>query len=236
MTVPGLFLISSLGQSGGDFRCFYCGSSCSDEHPSAIHVKDSFTGRDGVFAPGSHVVCGGCVLCLRESADIVLIDGQLRSGQMMRGYSWVINSTSAKAATKAHVAVLRSICLDPPEPPFAICLSDSGQKHLLYRGAVNHARDPVVVTLEGERVEYCSLSLAARLTLCGKLISATGKPALRESVNARFATAVLGRFRDGESVLTEWIRVREQPLSRLAAWLAPPKEESAREYPCDFTA
>ena len=101
---------------------------------------------------------------------------------------------------------------------------------------MNHSTAPMTVTLEAERVLYRRADLADRLALCGRLIAATGKPALREPINVRFGIAVLDRYRDGESLLREWSRVREQPLSRLAAWLSPAKEESGHAYPSEFAA
>jgi hypothetical protein len=182
------------------------------------------------------------VLCLRESAEITLIDGEIRRGQKVRGYSWVVTANSALAATKAHLEQLRALCLDPPEPPFAIVLTDSGQTHQLYRGTVNHSREVVTVTLEaepvtyraGQRVFYRPDELAPRLDLCGRLIAATGKPALREPITQRFALAVMERYCDGEALLNLWTRVREQPLSRLAAWISPAKETCLNVYPSDF--
>ena len=232
-SVPMLLAASSGIPCAGEHRCFYCAAPCGETRPTSIHVKDSFTGRSGVRSPGSPWVCEGCVLCLRESADIKLIDGETRSGQLMRGYSWVLTEASVVAATKAHLLILRRVCLAPPHPPFAVVLSDSGQTHQLYRGVVNHDRSSPVITLESEPIGYRPGELATRLALCGRIVAATGKPALREPVNARMALSVLERYRGGESILAEWSRAREQPLSRLASWLVAPREESALEFPAD---
>jgi hypothetical protein len=173
------------------------------------------------------------VLCLRESAEITLIDGEHRAGQRVRGYSWVITSAAAQAATKAHIDRLRALCVGPPAPPFAIILSDSGQTHQLYRGAVNHDRSRVVVTLEAERVEYNPADLAGLLAVAGKYAAATGKPALSEPISAHGAMKVIGRYRDGESILEAWNNRWSTPPGRLAAWLCPNREACDEEYPSD---
>jgi len=152
----------------------------------------------------------------------------------VRCFSWVITAQQAQAATKADLAYLRNVCLNPPPPPCAIVLSDSGQKHLLYRGVVNHARDPLTVTLETERITYWIAKLRTRLSLCGHLIAATGKPALSEPPDARLGMAVIGRYRDGEAFINQWQYVWQEPLSRLASWLSPPKEVCERDYPSDI--
>jgi len=174
------------------------------------------------------------VLCLREDADIELIDGVKRAGQKVRCYSWVVAGGRAIAATKAHLTHLRALCLEPPEPPFAIVLSESGQKHLLYRGAVCRSREVVTVTLEEERVTYRVPELRDRLDLVGRLVAATGKPALAEPPNVRFGMAVLDRFPEsGEQLLMTWESVREEPLSRLAAFLSASKEVCGNQYPAE---
>lgn len=238
MTTPELFAISQGQFCHGPHRCFYCGVACGESFPTSDFVKDSFTGRNDVPCPGSLWICPGCVLCLRESCTLTMIDGTTReqTKAAMRGWSWVITEHKAVASGKQHLQQLRMACINGPDTigPWSVVLSDSGQKHLLYRGHVNASIEtPWTVTLEGERVTYYRDDLLDRLNLCKKLIAATGKPALAEPVNARFALSVLDRFPDGDALLTEWEHVREQPLSRLAAWLAPNKEECLLEYPAN---
>ena len=235
-SVPHLLARSHGLDCSGPIRCFYCGAPCDKTYPASQYVKDSFNGRGEVVAPGSPAVCAGCVLCLRESCDLIQITGEPRNVRVaaMRAFSWLITSDKALAGSKAHLAELRAAALSPPPAPWALVLSDSGQKHLLYRGVVNHESPPWVVTLEGDRVSYMPVSLADRMILCGRLIAATGKPALAEPVNVRFASSVIGRYRDGEAMVEEWTRVRPEPLSRLAAWLSPKKELCDHEFPGDL--
>lgn len=234
--MPELFARALGAACSGPLRCFYCGAACDGGLTAAVHVKDSFTGQSEVAAPGSPAVCAGCVLCLREAADIPLIDGTTRyvSKCAMRAWSWIVTNDRVIAASKAHLRQLRNLCLQGPDGdgPWAIVLNDSGKKQLLYRGAVNQSRaEPWTVTLETERVTYRREQLKDRLALTTRLIAATGKPALAEPVSVRFALSVFDYFLDGESLVHEWSRVQDQPLSRLAAWLSPKKEDAQREYP-----
>lgn len=227
-TAPQLFAIArGIDVNVGPYRCFFCGGECNDSLPSQVVVKDSFTSRDTVC--GGEYVCRGCVAAMDEDAEIQLADGEVRQSQKVRGYSWVI-SKHAIACTKSHRAWLCGICLAPPAPPFVISISDSGQKHLLYRAVVCHSRDVITITLEGERVTYRPVELTSRMLLCRKLIAATGKPALAESVTPRFAMNVIGYHRN-ESLITTWLECREQSLSRLATWLSPAKESCLSEFP-----
>lgn len=144
----------------------------------------------------------------------------------MRAFSWVITERQAIAASKAHLDCLRGVCLDPPEPPYAIVLSDAGKKHLLYRGVVNRSRDNVSATLEGERIDYTPGVLRERLEFCIHLASASGKPALAEPITLPFAFAVLERYpAHGEDMLELWESIREHPLSRLSQWLCPNRDD-----------
>ena len=211
----------------GDFRCFFCGSRCGRDWLSADYVKDSFTSRDTVC--GGEYVCGGCLAALDERATITLPTGEVRSGQKTRCCSWIVTGGKAVAATKAHREWLLSVCLNPPEPPTIICLSDSGQRHLLYRSVVNHSQDRVTATLEAERVSFVPAALLVRLKLCKRVAAAIGQPSLGEALSPS-AQIRLIEYHDDETVLAEWLAVREQPLTRLAAWFCPPKKECALEH------
>ena len=233
-SVPHLLARAHGLDCAGPLACFYCGAPCDETCPASEYVKDSFTGRQGVRAPGSPAVCAGCVLCLREDAEVSLIDGTRRrvAKGCMRAWSWLVTADRALAASKAHLDRLRTACLEPPPAPWALVLSDSGQTHQLYRGVVNHGGPPWVVTLEAEPIAYRPAELRNRLDLCGRLIAATGKPALAEPIAARFALAVLNRYpAAGEALLADWARLRGSPAARLAAWLAPNKEICLHEYP-----
>jgi CRISPR type IV-associated protein Csf1 len=231
MTVPALLALASGKTCAGPHRCFYCGAACNIKWPAATYVKDSFTGRNGVVAPGSPWVCQGCVLCLRESCTIAMLAGKKRHEQKMRGYSWVVTSHGAKAATKADIRELRAICVSPPDPPWAIILSDSGQTHQLYRGRVNHSCSEVVtLTLEAEAITYRTDQLVAALAVAGRICAACGKPSLSEPITGNRAIAVMERYAGGESLLATWSSLWSTGLGRLAAWLTPKKEVAQIEY------
>lgn len=171
VSVPHLFALASGLDCSGPERCLFCAAPCGRDHPSGDYLRDSFTGRDSLPCPGSEWVCPGCVLCLREDCTVAFLDGTSRRVPKgaMRCWSWLVTRTKALAGSKAHLDQWRDVCLSPPEPPFALVLSDSGQKHLLYRGRVCHSREHVTVTLEGEPISYEPEALAQRLGLRGRL-------------------------------------------------------------------
>lgn len=237
VSVPHLLALAHGIDCAGPHACFYCMSPCGDDNPASVHVKSSFTGRNEVPAPGSPWVCDGCMIALREDAEIVQVDGTRRrvTRGCMRAFSWLITADRAVAASKAHLDRLRAICLDPPPAPWSLVLSDSGQKHLLYRGVVNRDdRAPHVVTLEAERVEYRPDELRRLLRAAGHYCAATGKPALVGPIAASGAMKVIERYpREGESIVDGWGRAWSTPIGRLAAWLCGPRDECQEEYPAD---
>lgn len=209
----------------GDAVCFYCFGKCPERHLASKIVKKSFTGLDSVSL--SKWVCEGCIAAMGEYSDIEMADGEKRVGQKIRCYSWVVDLGGHTAYSKTHRAQLRSVCVNPPSPPFVICISDSGQKHLLYRSKVCWSREQVVVTLEGDVIDYTPEALADRIALCVRVCSVVGRPAMAAGLNAMQCMSVCETF--GESVLSEWLAVCGQSLTRLAVWLCPSKEECLNE-------
>lgn len=219
-------LFSGIRPSGRE-RCFYCGCQCDETHRSIDHVKSSFTSRDTVV--GGDYVCSGCVAAMNESAAIEMIDGERRDGQMVRGYSWIVTDR-ALAATKAHRELIRQLCLSPSKTPFVICISDSGQKHLLYRAVVCYSRDVVTVTLEGERITYRPEELSIRIDLAERIIACVGKIAAAGPLSPRDGMRIVEHHEHGELILSTWLECREQPLTRLALWLSAPMKECNERY------
>ena len=232
-SVPDLVAVAAGESRGGNERCFFCGAVCDGTYPVSRFVKDSFTGWSSVATPASQSVCVGCSLCFRDAADFIQIDGTPRSlaKNAIRSFSWVVTSASFRAASPAHMDLIRQVCLDPPSPPYAIVLSVSGQTHQLYRGLLVNDPKMAGVTLEGEPIRYHAHDLRSRLDLATRICAATGKPALALPINSTSATRIIQRRPDGVTDLEEWLAVRLFPLSRLAAWLCPTKETAERDYP-----
>lgn len=218
----------------GDHRCFYCGAACDEQRPlkppktrrakgepkPREYLKDTFTDWASVACPESDYCCAGCALALDEKADI---NG--RTNQKMRNYSWMLTRGQAAAKTKADIDELRGVCLDPPEPPYAIVIAVSGQKHTLFRAPVNHSRTYIVVQLETMHVGYSPGELRARIRLVNQLLPAVGKQRMADAEPIRIANAIklydeLGDY-DADRLIAEWNRVSGQPLSRLAVFLTP---------------
>lgn len=213
----------------GPNHCFYCGGACGDDFSTGQYIADTFNSTSQVACPKSRVVCGGCVSAMQCKRAMVGRDKPQRTWT----YSWVVTAESATPYTKADLSTLARLCLDPPTPPFAIALADSGQKHLLYLTPVNQKQDRVTVCLETQNITYRPAELAARLAQAKQIAAACGKPALLEELNY---FALMDYYADGEDIGQRWESVAAEPLSQLAAWLCPAKETCQHEFPRTYTS
>lgn len=236
MTASELF--AGNNHNPGTHRCYYCGASCDEQYKTDDYVKDTFTNRDIVKFPQSKYVCRGCVESLGNGEDTMLmIDGTTKVRQNARGmcprmYSWVLFPDHKLAGTKAHVKQWRELLINPPEPPFAVILADSGQKQLIFRAPVAMDRNNFSVMLEDEIIEITPEGLAERIKLATPVCAGLGKPALQGDISFSSYTRMVDYFGDaGYEYLEAWLKVKDEPLSRLAAWVSLTREEAQIEYP-----
>ena len=229
--LSGLFALArGLELRPGPHRCFFCGAACDESEPASRWVKRTCTVRQYVAAPGSEFVCRGCAASMNERAEVPVADEpQPRYGKRVRCFSWVITAAKARAFTHAHIPQLAALCCEPPEPPFGLVLAVSGQRHLIYRGAVNLQRDLVTVSLEEEQITYAPRLLRDRLRLAESLAACAGKPSLSRPPSMGLFARCLEYY--GETGPADaWSAVWAEPISRLAAWLSRPKEKCRDEH------
>jgi len=224
LTASQLFaLANGIAAASGPFRCWFCGGAaaqkCAD---AATVVKDSFTARD-IASRGSKV-CDGCMAAMQEKATVVLFNGEKRENQKIRSYSWVITRHKAEAYPKSYLPALADRLLNPPEPPFAIVISKSGQKHLIYLAPVNLDKTNPGVVLETNIVYYKPEELRKRLALCVLITAALGKKALDGPLTISQAIKMKNmHIKQVEEIVQEWNQVWDEPLSWLAAAVCPKK-------------
>jgi hypothetical protein len=224
LTATQLFsLAHRLTDPIGCERCALCGGPCDGAILIDSVLSDSFT--DWHHVAGDYL-CDACHRTLRA---------ENREDQP-RLYSWVLTESVAHRYTKANLRELTEWCLNPPAPPYVILIATSGQKHLLFKARVTHDPSIVGVDLEGDRIEFPPENLASRLDLCGRIVAATGKPALSEFNPVTLAIGLENYWREWEQIYNTWEQVKDEPLSRLATFLTLKKEDSQHGYPSNKVA
>lgn len=221
-------------KSGAE-RCFFCGANCDNSLLSADCVAESFMERDLVRAPHSDFVCDGCAESMRSDIPFVeMLDGERKLPKagssrliQVRWFSWIIANGKSLAATPAHRDLIAETCLNPPKPPFAICVAD-GNKHLLYRTPVNHNQENIAVMCEGELIYFTPQQLRERLFLMMRVISICGKggDSITRLLDPQQNMSVAMQLNAwDDSLFSDWLAVRDEPLTSLAIWLCPGKDD-----------
>jgi hypothetical protein len=136
--------------------CYLCGCSLATK---PLNLKDSFTAHSTAKCPSSDKLCDRCAwvipLRLKYYNPNTKKEGMLFS----RNWSWLLsaneNHPKIEGDTVSELptrATIRRWLLDPPEPPFTICIAESGQKHILPWSKKSHSRDYFPVTFELDTV------------------------------------------------------------------------------------
>jgi len=207
----------------GDEPCIYCGAPADVPHA----IPGSFTARDTLSSPGSSSICRGCVIATEEQGTASYPDGSTKawSRAFRRCHSWTMTKSASVPYFPGHVPHLRRFLLAPPPPPWAACIvGPTNGRQLIYLTPVTRSPGYGSVMLEGERVDYRQDDFAPRLRMALRLASVGGKPALSEPPSVSLASAALS-LPDGERLMLEWQRVHSEPLSRLAVFLTPKKDD-----------
>lgn len=169
-----------------DARCWLCGGTTGGRGlPVKKAIKDTFTDRDKARWPASRSVCPGCVFCLSFTS--------------LRNYSILATADELRHPGRAEI---RDLLLEPPEPPFALCIAVSGQKWLHFRAKVAYSWDGYPVQLEETPVCVERPILREWLGVIGRLYAVFTK--------AEILTGQYGQNRIRQFGLAEFQGLEEQ--------------------------
>lgn len=141
---------------GAHPRCWLCGGEAGSEpwhRPTAI--APTFTNHNLAAEPTSDSVCQACMAVSSGETWARYVAAHPEHGLKCshplswRTYSHAVTLTGAEHPNRAR---WRALLLDPPQPPFLFVLSESSQKHLLFRSRVSFDRDRFVMQVEEDRV------------------------------------------------------------------------------------
>lgn len=134
VTTPGDRIIQYAGAKLGDLRgtCWLCGCATVHGFPVKKVIKPTFTDAGLAKTPWSDVICAHCAWALSYHKSF-------------RNYSILATKAGLKHPSRAEV---RDVLLCPPEPPFMLCVAESGQIWLHFKSKVNTVSAPFVVRFE----------------------------------------------------------------------------------------
>lgn len=143
-------------QYGHDDLCWLCGGATDGVGwPQKTAFAPTFTNFNLAVVPSSQSVCQACVaMAQNETWNLYLAahpELGLKSGKRMgwRYYSHLFTPNSHESPSRER---WRELLLDPPEPPFIMCMSESGQKQLIFRCQIAHSRDEFPVQVEEDSI------------------------------------------------------------------------------------
>lgn len=154
MQTATMMVAQALGfkpHDGESHPCGLCGAE-QPARPADRVLKSGFTNRDELTTPW---VCWACEECIGDkrtrSSHLVTNDGAFR--RVERKETW-------------------TLLLDPPEPPFVIYFTASGQKHGLFRQAVATSRNILRVQCESDGGMFVRLDDARWMRAAAELVLA----------------------------------------------------------------
>lgn len=163
-------------------NCYLCSRANAD---LPLDLKDSFTAHNQAKCPNSNFVCKQCNWALTSRFWYWNPNKGQYSAIYARGTSFLIQGQNivypkfgdyiTEKAGKQGVFTLQTISelptrllirewlINPPEPPFTICIAESGQKHTLPWAVESMSRDFYLVQFELDTLHIKRMELIAEL-------------------------------------------------------------------------
>lgn len=217
---------------GPDERCCLCGAATGGAgwHRSAL--PPTYTNWNLCAVPASQTICQPCMALAGSDTwrDYVAAhpEAGLKAGLPLswRTYSHAFTVTGHECPNRKR---WRELLLHPPEPPFLFVITESGQKHLIFRAQVAYSRDVYPVQVEEDLLLVNREAFAACLVAFERLYAlGFSKDSIRDQ---RYHPAQLLKvgpvvWGNAEEAFAAF-RKRHTGLVRLAHFCAQKPEESA---------
>lgn len=195
-----------------DETCWLCGGETGGLGlPTKKAIKPTFTDHSAARCQASVSICAGCAFCL--------------SMRELRNYSILVTVDKLQHPSRSQ---WRDILISPPEPPFAMCLAVSGQKHLTFKAPVNLERERYIVLLEERdihvipsKIKYCIDAVEDLYVWFSKDEISTGRYSQH-----KIKECGLRRWKDLELAVDSW---RKMPLFDLALFVAQKQDKPEQE-------
>lgn len=192
-------------------NCWLCGCPTTQGVEKEVAIKPTFTYHTMARVPWSNVVCEHCHWAL--------------SYKSLRCYSILATKDGLFHPSRVEI---RDVLLHPPEPPFALCIAESGQKWL-------HFRTPLCTT-QHMRVRFEELDIAIKPESFAALLGPIEELYTVFSKEREIGPGAYNSTRIQEFGLERWEKLenaimpyRRTGLFNLALFLAMRREEAETE-------
>jgi len=216
----------------GKEKCVFCNGNCSQQFKAIDYIKKTFTNYNLLRNPNGKYMCRGCVesISSKNIKKLKMPDGEVKENQSARTYSWVLSKDFKQAYSKRHIKELKEKILNPPNPPFAIIVSESGKKHLIFRASASFDEENYVLQFEEEALNINTKRLKERIILCERIIAFCGKKAILLYDEYKISRYCLSSGKMDEEAIINFLRVKDEKLTELAVCLSKNKEGCYNEY------
>lgn len=206
--------------------CWLCGGDTEGQGwQRADALSPSFTSLQRAAAPTSPVVCEPCAYFAsgdawrQYAADHPAMN--LKTGHAVgwRSYSHLFTPDGHATPTRAG---WRDLLLYPPAGPYLAVIALSGQKHLIYRGAVCGGGERLLLQVEEERLHLTQPQAVRALGIVEALVAlgcARDEIASGRYAPGRVKPAQVARWHDLADAATD-VRRTQPGVLALACWCA----------------
>lgn len=169
-------------------KCYFCGEPAT----TSLSLKSTFTAQNLARVPNSDKVCERCDYWLNlrcwyfnphknkwgklfaRNWSNLFVDGKLVSPKIEGNYTEG-KDTLPIVENLPTRADIRSWLIDPPQPPFTICIAESGQKHLVMWSQIAYSREAFPVQFEMDSIQIDRQSFTEQLLEYEKLLTIFSK-------------------------------------------------------------
>lgn len=169
-------------------KCYFCGEPAT----VPLSLKSSFTSQNLARVPDSDKVCDRCNYWLNlrcwyfnphknkwsklfsRNWSSLFVEGKLVAPIIEGSYTEGKDTLSIVKDLPTR-AEIRNWLIDPPSPPFTICIAESGQKHIVMWSQVAYSREYFPVQFEMDSIQIDRKSFIEKLSDYEKLLTIFSK-------------------------------------------------------------
>jgi len=137
-------------------NCYLCATSPATQ---PLNLSHSFTAHSTAKCPSSNNLCDRCAWVIPLRLKYYNPNSKKEVMLFSRNWSWLLSEKENhpkiegdRVSELPPRSLIRKWLLDPPEPPFTICIAESGQKHILPWSKQANSKEYFPVTFELDTV------------------------------------------------------------------------------------